>query len=130
MAAQSGVEVELIVPTKPDVRLINWASMPALRRCAECGVKIYRYEGGFLHSKVVIIDKSVTIIGSANIDYRSLCYNLEAVAIIYNKPLAIHYASQFDNDVSHSCRVDIQQLQSPMFTRIKEGVAQLVAPLL
>ena len=130
MAAQSGVEVELIVPAKTDVALINWASMPALRRCAEYGVKIYRYEGGFLHSKVIVVDSSITIVGSANMDYRSIYYNLEVAAIIYNKPLAKHYDLQFDSDVAHSRRVDILQLQSSTFARIKEGVAQLVAPLL
>ena len=130
MAAQSGIVVELIVPAKTDVALINWASMVALRRCVECGVKVYRYTEGFLHSKVIVVDDAVVVVGSANMDYRSMCYNHEAVAIAYNKSLANHYIEQFTLDVANSRLVDRAELQTSSLLRIKEGVAQLFAPLL
>lgn len=129
-AAQCGIEVTLIIPSRSDIALIDRGSMPVLRRAVASGVKLFRYKEGFLHSKVVIIDDSISIIGSANMDYRSLRYNLEAAAVIYNKGLAHHYAEQFMQDVVHSTSVTSHDLRSSTLGHIKEGVAQLFAPLL
>lgn len=129
-AAQSGVEVTLIIPSRSDITLIDYGSRHALRRVVASGVKLFRYKDGFLHSKVIIIDDSTSIIGSANMDYRSLRYNLEAAAVVYNKALARHYAEQFMQDVTHSTAVVPRDLRSSTLGRIKEGVAQLFAPLL
>lgn len=129
-AAQSGVEVTLIIPSRSDIALIDCGSMPSLRRAVASGVKLFRYKDGFLHSKVIIIDDSTSIIGSANMDYRSLRYNLEAAAVAYNKGLARHYMEQFMQDVAHSTAVVPRDLHSSFLGRIKEGAAQLIAPLL
>ena len=129
-AAQSGVETTIIIPSKSDVALIEWASMPALRRCVDCGVNIYHYKEGFLHSKTIIIDDTTTLVGSINLDYRSIYYNLEVAAVIYNKSLAKHYIEQFSQDIAHSHKVTSHELQSHVLHRIKEGVAHLFAPLL
>ena len=129
-AAQSGIEVTLLLPKKSDVAIAQLASMPALRRCASCGVKIFNYTAGFLHSKIIIIDEATTIIGSANIVYRSLYYNYESAVAIYHKPTAHHYTEQMMRDIKKAHPVEPQELQSSVLKRIKEGAAQLLAPLL
>lgn len=129
-AAQSGVEVTLITPARCDIPLVGVASMPALRRCAESGVKLFRYKEGFMHSKVIIIDDAICIIGSANMDYRSLRYNIEVAAVIYNKNLARHYAEQFTLDLTLCQPIGAELRQRSLLSAIKEGAAQLLAPLL
>lgn len=129
-AAQSGIEVTLLLPKKCDVAIVHHASMPALRRCANCGVNIFNYTAGFLHSKIIIIDEATTIVGSANIDYRSLYYNYESAVAIYHKPTAHHYTEQMMRDIKNARPIEPQELQSSTLNRIKEGAAQLLAPLL
>ena len=128
-AARAGVKVELLVPRVIDVKVVALASARYIRRCVAAGVEVYRYGGGFLHSKTIIVDESVVIIGSANVDYRSLYYNMEASAIIYNRAVAADYASRFYADVALSERVNADEESSlPML--IAEGAARLLAPIL
>lgn len=130
-AARSGVRVELLVPMVADIAVVGLAAEGYIRHCAEQGVKVYRYRNGFLHSKTITVDESVAVVGSANIDYRSLYYNLEASAIVYNRETAMDYASRFYADVALSEEVDAERLppQSPL-RRLLQGLARLIAPLM
>lgn len=130
-AARAGVEVELLVPMVGDVALVAQAAEGYIRHCVGQGVRVYRYRNGFLHSKTVTIDEAVTVIGSANIDYRSLYYNLEASAIIYNREVTMDYISRFYADVALSEPLDAERHmpQSPLRC-VVQGLARLLAPLL
>lgn len=128
-AARAGVKVELLVPKVMDVRVVALASTRYISRCVAAGVEVYRYGGGFLHSKTIVIDEGVVIIGSANIDYRSLCYNMEVLAIIYNRAVAADYISRFKADVALSERVDADNSTS-LPTLLAQGAARLLAPIL
>ena len=127
-AARSGVSVELLVPHRPDVKIIALAAEGFIGRCAESGVKVYRYRNGFLHSKTITIDDSITIVGSANVDYRSLRYNLELSAIIYNRAITTDYISRFYVDVAMA--VKVKPLRPTAWQLIKQGFARLLAPIL
>lgn len=129
IAARSGVEVELLIPARSDVRIAGLAAEAFIRYCVRHGVKIYRYRNGFLHSKLITIDESVAIVGSANLDYRSLCYNLEASVAIYSPALVREYNSRFYTDLALS--EPVSRLQRPTISRLlAEGLARLLAPLL
>ncbi len=130
-AARSGIKVELLLPMSTDIPVIGHAAGSYLRECVEAGVDVYRYRNGFLHSKTIVIDDRITAVGSANLDYRSLCYNLEAVAFIYNRAVAADYISKFCADTAISERVTPQWLASrSRGTRLAESFARLLAPLL
>ena len=127
-AARSGVCVELLVPQRPDVKIIALAAEGFIRQSAESGVKVYRYRNGFLHSKTITIDDSITIVGSANVDYRSLRYNLELSAVIYNRAVTADYISRFYADVAMA--VKVKPLRPSTWQQIKQGFARLLAPIL
>ena len=131
IAARSGVEVELLLPRVSDVRVAELASERYVTRCVEAGVKLYRYGVGFMHSKTIIIDESVVIIGSANMDCRSMYYNMELSAIIYNRWVARDYISHFEADVTLSERVTQSDFTHCSTVQLlKQGFARLIAPLL
>jgi cardiolipin synthase len=84
-AALGGVDVRILIPGKSDSWLLNSATNTFLYDLLLSGVKIYRYQKGFVHAKTMSIDHNLSIIGSANMDYRSFDYNFEANAIIYDR---------------------------------------------
>ena len=127
-AARGGVSVELLVPQRADVKVIALAAEGFIRQCAEAGVKVYRYRNGFLHSKTITIDDSITIVGSANIDYRSMRYNLELSAVIYNRATTADYVSRFYADVAMAERVTPRRPTA--WLQIKQGFVRLLAPIL
>lgn len=128
-AAQAGINVELLVPLTADVKLTGAASESFIRHCARQGVKIYRYRNGFMHSKTITIDDATTIIGSANLDYRSLRYNMELSAVIYNRAITTNYISRFYADVALS--ESPNTLPTPnLWQQFKYGLARLLAPIL
>lgn len=130
-AARCGVEVELLIPLNADIRLIGAATEGFVRHCVERGVKVYRYRSGFLHSKTITIDDTTLIVGSANIDYRSLRYNMELVAAIYNKEVAADYIARFGADVEESECVDANNYREPSAWQLfTQGLARLLAPIL
>ena len=130
-AARSGVKVELIVPIKTDVAVAGLATDSYVRECVEAGITVYRYRNGFLHSKTIVVDDGVTAVGSANMDYRSLEYNLEAVAFIYDREIAADYISKFRADAAMSELVTARWIAARPFTvRLVEGFARLIAPIL
>lgn len=131
VAARSGVDVELMVPMVADVRLAELAAEGYLSRCVQQGVKVYRYRSGFLHSKVVVVDDEIVIVGSANIDGRSLNYNMEVVAVIYSRSVARDYISHFNSDRLLSERISLSEVAVVgLRQRIVQGFARLLAPLL
>lgn len=76
-AALGGIDVRLIVPMEADAKFVEWASRSYLREIAKAGVKVYLYTAGFIHSKVLICDDSLSTCGSTNVDSRSFENNFE-----------------------------------------------------
>jgi len=77
LASQSGVNVNIIVPSIPDKKLVFMVSKAYAEELVHSGVKVYQYTPGFIHSKMIITDKKVAMIGSSNLDFRSLYMHLE-----------------------------------------------------
>lgn len=131
IAACSGVKVELLIPRISDMRIVALASERYVARCVEAGVDVYRYGVGFMHAKMLCVDESVAIIGSANMDYRSLYYNMESSAIIYNRRVVRDYVARFEADVALSERVtksDCAHYSVPQ--AIMQSLVRLLTPIL
>ena len=132
MAAQSGVDVRILVPAKSDARFTEWASRSYLREAAAAGIKVSLYESGFLHSKLMVCDDAVCTCGSTNVDFRSFENNFEANTFFYDEATTQRFRQVFLDDEAQS----VALTKSPRFqnttilTRLVESLTRLFSPLL
>ncbi len=103
-ALARGVRVKLMLPARCDLRLAMWASQDFYGELLSLGASVYRYETGFLHTKMVVIDRVVSCLGTPNLDYRSLCTNWEVAAFITDRSFGRKAAALFRYDALH-CRL-------------------------
>lgn len=127
----SGVEVNLMIPEKSDTWFSNWGTMSYITELLEAGVKIYLFQKGFNHSKVLSIDGEYCIIGSANMDTRSLEHHFEVTSILYDRQCAKVIESQFHQDLRR-CKLLSEKnwKKRPKYFRFFESLARLLSPLL
>ena len=131
-AAKAGVDVRILCPLRSDARFVEWASRSYLREAYEAGVKVYLYQAGFLHSKFMVCDDSITTTGSTNVDFRSFENNFEANAFIYDEGMAIRMRNVFLRDQENALLLsDLPQRIHPSFKkRLWESLIRLMSPLL
>ena len=131
-AAVGGVDVRVICPLHSDARFTDWASRSYLRELYEAGAKVYLYQPGFLHSKLMIIDDSLSTCGSTNVDFRSFENNFEANVFIYDEGTALRLKKIFLDDQALS--VPLEQLPHRLhprfFSRLWESLTRMISPLL
>ena len=130
--AQSGVDVRLMIPMQADAKVVKWASSSYVMQAADDGVKIYLYQAGFNHSKLLICDDSLCSCGSTNIDFRSFENNFEANAFFYDHDMALRLKQVFERDLEHCVPLDeVKDIEQRGFlTRLWESIVRLFAPLL
>ena len=85
LAARGGIRVEVMIPTCSDSPFSDLVSDSYVADLLDAGVELYRYDNGFLHAKLVIVDDTLASVGTANMDYRSLTDNLEVTAFIRDR---------------------------------------------
>ncbi|MEG0729559.1 MAG: cardiolipin synthase [Anaerovoracaceae bacterium] len=131
MAAQSGVDVRIMIPCKPDHIFVYWATLSYVSEIIRAGGRVYIYEGGFLHAKTMTVDSSVATVGSANFDRRSFKLNFEANAFIYDKNETRKLEHLFEEDMKKCNELtwDIYQKRGTMI-KIKEPIARLLSDIL
>ena len=100
ITALSDVKVSLMIPERSDTWLTNWGTMSYISELIDAGVKVYLFKRGFNHSKVLSIDGEYCIIGSANMDNRSLEHHFEVTSVIYDPECARTVEDQFRKDLS------------------------------
>jgi cardiolipin synthase len=131
-ATMAGVDVRILCPHHSDARFTEWASRSYLRELHEAGAKVFLYEPGFMHSKLMVIDDSLVTCGSTNADFRSFENNFEANVFIYDQGTALRLKKVFLDDQSLS--VSLESVTSWMhptfFPRLWESVTRMISPLL
>lgn len=129
-ASLSGVDVRIMLPGKSDSTVVYWSSLSYVSELLDAGIKVYLYQNGFNHSKILMIDSSFASVGSANMDIRSFEDNFEIAAIIYDEHLTTYIENSFLNDLSKSKLVTEQEwsLRSHKYN-LKESIARLFSPL-
>ncbi len=129
-AALSGLDVRIIIPNKPDHFFVYWASRDNIQELLEAGVRIFTYEHGFIHSKILLVDDVCGSVGTANFDIRSLEINYEVNAFIYDREVVNQLASDFRMDLHYSKEILLEDhLRRPYRERVLEAMARLVSPL-
>jgi cardiolipin synthase len=99
VAALSGVDVRILMPDKPDHFLAYWAGRSNIEGLLRAGVRIWRYNRGFVHAKTLLMDNLVASVGTANLDTRSLEINFEVQAFIYDADTCSTFERQFLEDL-------------------------------
>ena len=131
IAAMSGVDVKIMIPCKPDHPFVYWATYWYCGGLLKYGVKVYTYENGFLHSKTIVIDKTVSSAGTANFDMRSFKLNFESNALIYDSEVSERLYNIFVEDLNYSIELTRElYLERGIIIRLKESVCRLLGPLL
>ena len=131
LALKNGVDVRIMIPSKPDHPLVKPAGISYLGQLIHYGAKCYAYEKGFVHSKLVIIDDQVASVGTANMDIRSLTLNFEINAMLYDEAKAKELANQFLIDIAYSQFLDYNWYSSRSKTeKMKENLCRLISPVL
>lgn len=132
VACLSGVDVRIMIPSKPDHPFVYWASYSYAGELLNYGAKIYTYGGdAFLHAKTIVYDDSVASIGTANMDIRSFELNFEVNAFIYSEEKAREQRMIFERDIENSREITKEIYESrSTYIKIKESISRLLSPVL
>ena len=129
-AAMRGVDVRIVTPFIPDKKLIQIVTRGAYPDLLEAGVKIYEYTPGFIHSKNVISDDELAVVGTINFDYRSLVHHYENAVLMYQTESIADIKQDFEDLFDISKEISLETLQNSWYQRLLKEIMQLFAPLL
>lgn len=130
LAARGGIRVEVMIPTCSDSPFSDLVSDSYVSDLLDAGVELYRYDNGFLHAKLVIVDDTLASVGTANMDYRSLVDNLEVTAFIRSREVVRQLAATFDSDLASCRHIARTSWQPTQWRRVLGDVLRLVSPLM
>jgi cardiolipin synthase len=105
-AAARGVKVQLMLPSRSDVKILLIAARSFYERLMDAGIEIYERQAAILHAKSMTIDQCVTVLGSTNLDHRSVEFNFELSAIIRSEEFGKQMHALFENDIRYARRLD------------------------
>ena len=108
LAGQRGVRLRLLLPGRTDHALLRAAGRSFYETLMNAGAEIYEWNGEMLHAKTMVIDRQISIVGSANLDHRSIEYNLELSTIIHSQPFAGHLTDLFEFDTTLSTAISLE----------------------
>jgi cardiolipin synthase len=130
-AALRGVNVHLVVPEKNNHRYAGYASRALYEELMLAGVRIFERRPPFIHAKALVVDGEFTLIGTANIDERSLNLNYETSAAVYSATFADAMKNIIHEDINCSQEILLSEWrQRPARRRLLENLASLMAPVL
>ncbi|WP_423130383.1 cardiolipin synthase [Gaoshiqia sp. Z1-71] len=131
VAALGGIDIRVLLPQKSDAITPKWSTHSYIAELLEAGVKIYFYQPGFMHSKLIIVDGVFSSVGTANFDFRSLETNFEVNAMIYDELTAGVLEKQFLNDLKQSREILLPDWKKRHWSdKAKESFSRLLSPLL
>jgi cardiolipin synthase len=129
LKARSGVQVRLVVPARSDHRIVDFARRHYLRELAAAGAEILFYGPGMNHAKLILVDERISLMGSANLDLRSLFVNFE-VGVLTFSPADAHATAAWMREVFTRCRPMPELRRRRFFPTLGEELSRLLAPLL
>ena len=131
LAAKSGVDVRIITPGIPDKWYVYWVTQSFYRTLLEAGVRIYEYTPGFIHAKMYVSDDRMAIVGSANMDYRSLYLHFENCCAFYGGKMVQDVRRDIERCMTQSREVTLEDVDhTPWPKRLFQLFLRLFAPLL
>jgi len=131
LAVLRGVDVRLLLPSRPDHRIVYAASSLYAFEAVRAGVRVFRYRPGFLHQKVVLVDNEISAIGSANLDNRSFRLNFELMLLTVDEAFAREVEQMLEKDfaLAHEVAKD-ESRKTHRLQQLGMRVARLISPIL
>lgn len=131
VAALSGVQVRILIPSKPDHAFVYWTTLSYIGTLLEAGVRAFTYDRGFLHAKTCVVDSRVCTVGTANWDVRSFRLNFETNVFVYDRSLSETIRQAFDRDLEFSTELTRTRYASRgRVIRFKESISRLLSSVL
>src|SRR5699024_6576684 len=130
IAVLSGIDVRIMIPSKPDHPFVYWATYSYIGNMLEAGAKVYIYQNGFLHAKTIMVDGKIASVGTANIDVRSFRLNFEVNAFMYSEEVTQRLLAHFEEDMKKSELLTYEAYQQrSAWIKFKESIARLISPI-
>lgn len=130
-AAKSGVDVKIIMPHIPDKKIAFAIARTYYPELLEGGVKIYEYTPGFVHAKCFVSDDAKAVIGTINLDYRSLFLHFECAALLYQNPEIAAVEADFQNTLKKCQEFTLEDYQkTSLLTRLQGRIFRFFGPLM
>ncbi|TVP60070.1 MAG: cardiolipin synthase [Halomonadaceae bacterium] len=130
-AALRGVRVDVLLPGRNNLLIVDWAARPQLEELLRWGVRVWFSKGDFDHAKIMTVDGRWSLLGSANWDPRSLLLNFECNVECHDSRFARELDDWFDTRLVDSREVTLEQLQRQWLpTKLRNGIARLLSPYL
>ncbi|ARD49707.1 cardiolipin synthase [Sporosarcina sp. P33] len=131
IALLSGVDVQIMIPCKPDHPFVYWATWSYVGELLNYSATVLLYENGFLHAKTIVVDEEVASVGTMNIDSRSFRLNFEVNAIVYDEKVAEQLADLFRKDTALSSELTREMyMERSLLIKFKQGISRLLSPIL
>lgn len=131
LAAKSGIDVRIMTPGIPDKRIVFWLTQSYYEQLLEAGVKIYEYQPGFLHAKSFVCDDEIAVVGTINLDFRSLYLHFENGVWFCNNSVISDILADFLETLHYCKPVSIEFCRNRnIFIRAMQSIMRLFAPLL
>ncbi|MDZ4199840.1 MAG: phospholipase D-like domain-containing protein [Kiritimatiellia bacterium] len=130
-AAMRGVEVRIVVPEKNNHPYAGWAGQACYEELLASGVRIFERRPPFMHAKGLIVDDTVALIGTANLDVRSLRLNYETNLLIYDAAFVDRLLEVMVAEIAQSREIEFDVWRRrPLLQRMKENACSLLTPIL
>lgn len=123
-AAQRGIDVKLMLPHIPDKKLVFYIARTYYRQLLQAGVKIYEYTPGFVHAKLFVSDDHKAVVGSINLDFRSLYEHFECAAYIYKNPVVFAIEQDYQETLKKCLQITMENYQK--ISIVKRGLGHIV----
>lgn len=131
LAVMRGVDVRLLLPSRPDHYTVYAASSLFAFEAVRAGVRMFRYTPGFLHQKVVLVDNEISAIGSANLDNRSFRLNFELMLLTVDEDFASEVEAMLSDDFAQAHEISIEESkETHHLQQLGMRVARLISPIL
>ncbi|RJX76633.1 cardiolipin synthase [Pseudomonas sp. LS-2] len=131
LAVLRGVDVRLLLPSRPDHYTVYAASSLFAFEAVRAGVRMFRYQPGFLHQKVVLVDNEISAIGSANLDNRSFRLNFELMLLTVDEDFAREVEAMLSDDFAQAKEISIEDSkETHHLQQLGMRVARLISPIL
>jgi len=121
--------VTLVLPSVNNLPYVHWASRAYLWEVLQHGIRVFYQPPPFVHTKLFLVDGVWSLIGSANLDPRSLRLNFELNMEVYDQEFAQNLEREFDQTVARSREVSLEEMDGrPLPERVRDGAAKLLSP--